>query len=123
MTLKIILIGRVFRAWGVIDQPVDGSGIMRAQLGSILEWARHPHITFRIVPRSVGAHMGRDGSFKIMTVGNADVAYTEACGGGRVVMDPAEVRSFRLRFDRISDRALPADASIEAIKRVVEGLH
>lgn len=113
---------RVFLDQGVIDQPVGGPKIMRAQLAAILERAQHPNITFRVVPRSIGAHMGRDGSFKIMTVGNADIAYTEACGGGRLVMDATEVRSFRLRFDRISDRALPVDASIELITRAMEEL-
>lgn len=114
---------RVFLDQGVLEQPVGGPDVMRAQLAALLEWSQHPSITFRIVPRSVGAHMGRDGSFKIMTVGKSDIAYTEACGGGRLVMDAEEVRSFRLRFDRISDQALPVDASFELIKRVMEGLH
>ncbi|GAA0597347.1 helix-turn-helix domain-containing protein [Actinomadura livida] len=113
---------RVFLDQGVIEQPVGAPEIMRAQLATLLERAQHPNITFRIVPRCVGAHMGRDGSFKIMTVAHSEVAYTEACGGGRLVMDGTEVRSFRLRFDRISDRALPVDASIELIKRIMEGL-
>ena len=112
---------RVFLDQGVLDQPVGGPAIMRAQLAAILEQAQRPNTTFRVVPRSVGAHLGRDGSFKIMTLGHSDVAYTEACGGGRLVMDGTEVRSFRVRFDRISDRALPVDASIELIKRVMEG--
>lgn len=113
---------RVFLDQSVIEQPVGGPKIMRAQLATILERSQHPNITFRVVPRSVGAHMGRDGSFKIITVGNADFAYTEACGGGRLVMDAAEVRSFRLRFDRVSDRAMPVDASIELITRAMEEL-
>ena len=113
-------ITRVFLDQGVLDQPVGGPDVMRAQLAALLEWSRHPNVTIRVVPRSVGAHMGRDGSFKIMTVGNADITYTEACGGGRLVMDADEVRSFRLRFDRISDRALPVDTSIDLIKRVME---
>jgi hypothetical protein len=114
---------RVFLDQGVLDQPVGGPEVMRAQLAALLEWSQHPNITFRVVPRSVGAHMGRDGSFKIMTAGNGDIAYTEACGGGRLVMDAEEVRSFRLRFDRISDRALPVDASIDLIKRVMKEFH
>jgi transcriptional regulator with XRE-family HTH domain len=113
---------RVFLDQGVIEQPVGGAGIMHAQLTALLELAQRPNVTVRVVPRSIGAHVGRDGSFKIMTVRNADIAYTEACGGGRLVMDAAEVRSFRLRFDRISDRALPVDASIELTTRVTEGL-
>ncbi|MGK5552903.1 helix-turn-helix domain-containing protein [Actinomadura kijaniata] len=114
---------RAFLDEGVIRQPVGGPEVMREQLNALLEQAKHPNTTFRIVPTAAGAHQGRDGSFKIMAMGNADTVYTEACGGGRLVSDAAEVRSFRLRFDRISDRALSADASIELIKRVVEELH
>ncbi|MFI6517330.1 Scr1 family TA system antitoxin-like transcriptional regulator [Spirillospora sp. NPDC050679] len=114
---------RVFLDQGVIEQPVGGAAVLYAQLAVILEHAKHSNTTFRVVPRSVGAHVGRDGSFKIMTVGNTEAVYTEACGGGRLVSDQAEVRSFRLRFDRISDRALPVDATIDMITQVMEGLH
>ncbi|HEY7424203.1 MAG TPA: helix-turn-helix transcriptional regulator [Gemmataceae bacterium] len=107
---------------GVIDHPVGSPKIMYEQLASLVELARLPNISVRVAPRSIGAHPGRDGSFKIMTVGGADVAYTEACGGGRLVVDGTEVRSFRLRFDRIGDWALPVDASIDLIQRAMEEL-
>lgn len=113
---------------GVIEQPVGGREVMREQLARLLELARLPHITIRIVPRSAGAHLGRDGSFKVMTVDGIDVAYTEAPGGaqsedgGRLVEDSTEVRSFRVRFDQIGDQALPASASVELIQQVMEAM-
>jgi hypothetical protein len=107
---------------GVIDQPVGSPKIMYEQLARLLELARLPNISVRVVPRNIGGHPGRDGSFKIMTVDGADVAYTEACGGGRLVVDGTEVRSFRVRFDRIGDRALSVDASIGLIQQVMEEL-
>jgi hypothetical protein len=107
---------------GILDQPVGSSVVMREQLTRLLEMAEQPNITVRIILRSVGAHVGRDGSFKIMTVDGSDVAYTEACGGGRLVVDSAEVRSFRLRFDRISDQALPVDTSIKLIHQALKEL-
>ncbi|GAA1546452.1 helix-turn-helix transcriptional regulator [Actinomadura kijaniata] len=114
---------RVILDQGTLDQPVGGPEVMREQLSALLEHAEHPKTTFRVVPRSAGAHIGRDGSFKIMTTGNSEVVYTEATGGGRLVTDPAEVRLFRQRFDRISDHALPVDASTELIKRIMEAFH
>lgn len=111
---------RILLDQGTLGQPVGGSAVMRAQLGVLLEQARHPKTMFRVLPRSVGAHIGRDGSFKIMTIGHVEAVYTEACGGGRLVSDPAEVRSFRQRFDRISDQALPVNASIDLITRMME---
>lgn len=60
---------------------------MRAQLTHLVESAQRPDITIRVVPRSVGAHVGRDGSFKIVTVDGREVVYAAAHGGGRLVQD------------------------------------
>ncbi|MBC6460042.1 helix-turn-helix transcriptional regulator [Actinomadura sp. HBU206391] len=106
---------------GVIRQPVGSSQVMRDQLAHLLALAALPNISIRIVPTRVGAHVGRDGSFKIMTVDGADAAYIEASEEGRLVVDATDVRSFRARFDRIGDRANPVDASIELIEQVMEG--
>ncbi|MFI0406305.1 helix-turn-helix domain-containing protein [Actinomadura sp. 3N508] len=112
---------RVILDEGVITQPVGSPEIMREQLARLLELAALPNITIRIVPKAKGAHVGRDGSFKIMTVDGVDSAYIEAAEEGRLVQDAADVRSFRVRFDRISDRAMDADASLERIRQVMEG--
>ncbi|MBG6093936.1 DUF5753 domain-containing protein [Actinomadura viridis] len=105
---------------GVLDQPVGGPEIMRAQLARLVELARQPNITVRVVPRDVGAHVGRDGSFKIMTVDGADVVYTVAQGGGRLVQDATEISSYRDWFDRIGDVALPKDASLRLLVETME---
>ncbi|ACZ00299.1 helix-turn-helix domain-containing protein [Thermomonospora curvata] len=105
---------------GALEQPVGGSSVMYEQLSHLLELAERPNITIRIVPRSAGGHPGRNGSFKIMTVDREDRVYIEASEGGRLVQDHSEVRSFRVRFERIGDRALPVDASITLIKEVME---
>ncbi|WP_433329095.1 helix-turn-helix domain-containing protein [Spirillospora sp. CA-294931] len=112
----------VFLDQGVIDQPVGGPEVMREQLSKLLDLARLPNITVRIMPRSVGAHVGRDGSFKIMTVAGADHIYTEACEGGRLTADSTDVGLFRVRFSRIGDWALPVDASLRLIQEVLETL-
>ncbi|MEW2353753.1 helix-turn-helix transcriptional regulator [Spirillospora sp. NPDC029432] len=101
---------------GVLTQPVGGGEIMREQLDRLIELAQLPNITIRIVPRSVGAHPGRDGSFKIMTVDGSDLVYTVAPGGGRLVHDLSEVSSFRVWFDLIGDVALPKDASLSLLR-------
>ncbi|WP_146778949.1 helix-turn-helix domain-containing protein [Actinomadura craniellae] len=105
---------------GVLEQPVGGPEIMREQLARLVELAQQPNITIRIVPRSVGAHVGRDGSFKIMTVDGSDVVYTQAPGGGRLVQDATEIPSYRVWFDLIGDVALPKDASLRLLKEAME---
>jgi transcriptional regulator with XRE-family HTH domain len=105
---------------GVLDQPVGGPEIMRRQLGHLVELARQPNITIRVVPRSVGAHVGRDGSFKIMTVDASEVVYTLAHGGGRLVQDASEIPSYKIWFDLIGDVALPKDASLRLLIDTME---
>ncbi|MCO6010835.1 helix-turn-helix transcriptional regulator [Actinoallomurus purpureus] len=108
------------RVWAIIDeyvitQPVGSAEIMRDQLAHVIDLAKRPHIGVRVVPQSVGAHAGRDGSFKIMTVGGADSVYTIAPGGGRLIQDATETNSYRVWFDLIGDVALPKDASLDLL--------
>jgi transcriptional regulator with XRE-family HTH domain len=105
---------------GVIEQPVGAPEVMREQLAHLIELAQLPSITIRVVPRSVGAHPGRDGSFKIMTVNGSDAVYAAAHGGGRLVQDATEIRSYRVWFDLIGDVALPKDASLRLLTDVME---
>jgi uncharacterized protein DUF5753 len=109
---------RTYLDQGVIDQPVGGPEVMAEQLARLLDLAQLH--TVRIVPRSVGAHAGRDGSFSIMTVNGADIAYTETVGPGRLIQDPAEVRSYAQWFDSIGDVALPKNESLRLIKETME---
>ena len=113
------------RVWTIIDervmtQPVGSAEIMRDQLVRLIELARIPHISVRVVPKSVGAHVGRDGSFKIMTVGGADSVFTIAPGTGRLIQDATETNSYRVWFDLIGDVALPKNASLDLIVEAME---
>jgi hypothetical protein len=104
----------------VIDRPVGGPEIMRAQLSRLLEISHTPQMTIRIAPRSGGYHLGLAGAFKIMTCEpEGDVAYTEASEGGRVVLDSTDVRRFVVRFEEIGADALGRSASRDLIQRVM----
>jgi transcriptional regulator with XRE-family HTH domain len=105
---------------GVIEQPVGSAEIMREQLAHLIELARLPHITVRIVPKSAGAHVGREGSFKIMTVDSTDTVYVAAHGGGRLIQDTTEIPAYRVWFDSVSDVALPKDASLRLLIETME---
>jgi transcriptional regulator with XRE-family HTH domain len=105
---------------GVLDHEVGSADVMKGQLFRLLEVSERHHVTLRVVPRTVGWHFGFEGAFKILTVDTGDVAYTEACGGGRLVTDPVEVRAFTLRHDRIGAWALPVDSSQALIVKKME---
>ncbi|MGH3389895.1 MAG: helix-turn-helix domain-containing protein [Actinomadura sp.] len=107
---------------GVLDRVIGGPHVMKAQLAKLLEMSELPHVSIRVVPRSAGWHFGLEGAFEIMTGPAGDVAYTEACGGGRLVTDPDEVRDYRLRHARIGEWALPVDSSRRLIERKLEAM-
>lgn len=104
---------------GVLDQPVGGPEVMREQLARLLEQPRH--VVVRVVPRSAGSHLGLEGSFLITTTEAEEVAYMEACGGGRLAKDRAEVERYCDRMESISSVALPTDRSRDLIAAKMEG--
>jgi hypothetical protein len=106
----------------VLEQPVGGPKVMKAQLARLLEASRLPNVVLRVVPRSLGAHVGLDGPFTIMTVNEGDVAYMEAVGGGRLSWDRAEIRGYGVRYDRIGADALSRDSTRSLIEQVTEGM-
>ncbi|MCW2947170.1 MAG: transcriptional regulator, family, partial [Actinoallomurus sp.] len=108
---------------GAIDRPVGGRReVMSGQLGRLLDVSALPHVMLRIVPKSAGYHVGLEGAFKVLTVGSIDVAYTDAGGGGRLIMDAAEVRAFGIRFDRVGTDALSRSSTRTLIEQVRESL-
>ncbi|MFI0357479.1 Scr1 family TA system antitoxin-like transcriptional regulator [Actinomadura sp. 9N407] len=106
----------------VLDQPVGGPAVMRAQLAHLLEFSRRPNAWVRVVPRRVGAHMGLDGSFTVISTRSETVTYLEAFGGGRLAQETAEVEEFALRFDRIGADAMSRADSRTLIEKAMEAM-
>ncbi|NVI88670.1 helix-turn-helix transcriptional regulator [Actinomadura sp. BRA 177] len=104
----------------VLDWPVGGPEVMRAQFAHLLDMAKAPNVSLRILPRTAGATIGLDGPFKILSVDEGDAAYTEAHGGGRLVLGTGEVRQFGTRWERIGSKALPEDASRTLVEQAME---
>lgn len=104
----------------ILHQPVGGPEVMRTQLAHLLDMSERPNIVLRVVPRSLGAHMGLDGSFQITTVTEGDVAYMEAVGGGRLSLDKAESRRYRVRYDRIGADSLSRDSTRSLLAHLME---
>ncbi|WP_242903789.1 helix-turn-helix domain-containing protein [Actinomadura terrae] len=106
-----------------IEWPVGNPEIMRAQLARVLEVAEWPNALIRVVPRSwdVGAHAGLGGSFQLLTGGDfGEVAFTASPGAGRLVSSPSEVRSYDVRYEHISAKALMEGPSLDLVRKVME---
>jgi hypothetical protein len=105
---------------GVLDRPVGGSAVMRAQLERMLEVGSLPNVSIRVIPRAAGFHVGLEGSFVLATIPNGEVAYMEAWGGGRLEEDRAAIRRYGTLYDRIGAEALPESSSRTLIRQILE---
>jgi len=105
--------------WGIVDEAalrrqVGGQAVMQAQLHHLLEAAELPHITFQVIPFSVGAHAGMPGSFVFMQFAEAtipDVIYLDSMAGDLFLEAEADVRRYRLAFEHLRAVAVSPDAS------------
>ncbi|GLZ08196.1 transcriptional regulator [Actinomadura sp. NBRC 104412] len=106
--------------WVALEQPVGSPEIMRDQLAYLLEMGELPHVNVRVVEKDAGVHVGYDGMLELLTVDARDLAYTDAPQGGGLVIDPADVQAFEVRYDRIGHVASTTAASRAMIKRALE---
>jgi len=113
----------VLLSQNALDWPVGSPEIMCGQLTRLLEEAQRDNVILRALPRTwaTGAHAGLGGSFKLMSGDDfGEVAYTESPGAGRLVSSPADVRTYGIRFERISAKALDEGTSFELIRKIME---
>ncbi|QFG24759.1 helix-turn-helix transcriptional regulator [Actinomadura sp. WMMB 499] len=106
----------------VLQDPIGGPDVMRVQLDHLINLSHRPNIVIRVVPRSLGAHPGIDGSFTLLECDGVDHSWSEAVGGGRLVSDPTKVRACRVKYDRIGADALSRDCSRNLIAEVMEAM-
>ena len=124
------------RQYYVIDEAVirrhigvsTDPAIMPDQLRSLADKAEAGElITVRVMPFTVGAHLGLSGPFTLLEFdgGLADYLYMDA---GRteyanlIAGDDPRVWQCRDEFEELVQRALPADKSIELIRTAAESM-
>ncbi|SNS44153.1 hypothetical protein SAMN05443665_100461 [Actinomadura meyerae] len=111
--------------WVLIDEDavtseIGGRDVMCGQLGHLLELGKLPNVSVRLILKAVGAHLGLDGPFRLITVKNRQVAYVGARRGGRLIEDAAEVQELAVDYERIGFKALSEDASRTRIAEILE---
>jgi hypothetical protein len=107
----------------VLERPVGGHAVMRGQLRRLLDEAGSDNITLQVVPKSIGAHPGMDGSIMILTLPEPipDFGYSEGPGRAVYIEDREAVRDYTLRFGILTDQALSPSASVELITEALQG--
>ncbi|NUT50527.1 MAG: helix-turn-helix domain-containing protein [Saccharothrix sp.] len=103
------------QVWAVISEAalrlqVGGPGVLKAQLGRLLERHEDPNIEMQVLPASAGAHTGTEGSFTVLTFPNElehdpGCVYTETRVKGIYHEEPAQVMAYRDALIRLRVRA------------------
>ncbi|WP_327428340.1 helix-turn-helix domain-containing protein [Streptomyces sp. NBC_01236] len=112
--------------WAVISQAVlceevGGPEVMREQLAHLLSFEGNPRINIQVLPFSVGAHAGLQGSFDLFRfASDPAIVYTEGYGSGHPTANPDTVKDCSLRYDHLQAAALSVKDSAELIRRAME---
>lgn len=114
--------------WAVLDEavlsrPVGGDAVMRRQLERLFEAASLPRITLQVLPFSVGAHAGMDGTFTILNFferADTSVVFAENATGGLFLEKQDELRKYHEIFDHVTAAALRPEESVALIARLAK---
>lgn len=106
-----------------LRRPIGGAHVMGGQLNALLDAARRPNVTVRVLPLEVGTHAGLDGPFIILGFPEAiapDAAYTATRLGDAFAESAEIVRGIKVDFESLEAVALPPDASTELIAAIAK---
>ncbi|MGW7206946.1 helix-turn-helix domain-containing protein [Streptomyces sp. NPDC054837] len=109
--------GTALELWAVLDEtvirrPIGDTGVMREQIGHLLEMATLPNVTLQMMPVAKGAHPGLGGAFAVLEFEDAPpVAYVDSPAGNLYLDRPHDVRKFSRSLDLLRAHALDPDDS------------
>ncbi|MGI8306210.1 helix-turn-helix domain-containing protein [Saccharopolyspora hattusasensis] len=102
--------------------PIGGSEVMRNQLEHLLTRNELPNVTLQLLPIDVGAYPGLGCAYHLVTSGPDDVqgVYLENLHDGVYLEDDAEIQVYTLAFERLTERALSPESSVQQIMELRE---
>ena len=106
-----------------LRRPIGGRDVMRAQLHTLLDAARRPNVTVRVLPFKVGTHAGLDGPYILLGFAEdiaPDVAYVGTRIGDGYAESADVVRRLRVDFEALQSAALSPEGSAEFIAALTE---
>ncbi|CAL9435648.1 hypothetical protein SUDANB140_02136 [Streptomyces sp. enrichment culture] len=94
---------------------------MRGQLAHLLSSEDDPRINVQVLPFSVGAHAGLQGSFTLFRfTQDPAIVYTEGYDAGHPAANPETVADCSLRYDHLRAAALSLKDSAALIRQTME---
>lgn len=111
----------------VLRRPIGGVAALVAQLRHLVELAKLPNISIRVLPQTIGLHYGLvSGQFSILTFPDGKgtpVVYADGFGPIQYFWDkPNEITRYRLAYESLSGQALDETASTAVIEAALKEL-
>lgn len=107
----------------VLHRLIGGPVVMREQFEHLMRMADRPKISIQIIPLTVGAHPGLDGSFILLTFPEREPhVYVEARRSGLFLTKPEHVEPYEEGVRVLDDLVMDEVASVDLIKEIAEGL-
>jgi transcriptional regulator with XRE-family HTH domain len=106
---------------GVLQVPVGGPAVLRAQLRKLAEMASCGQVTLQVLPADAAAQVHPVSSFTLLDFADpADppVVFTEHLTGGLLLDQPDQVRTYAMVFDQLRAAALGPGPSVDLIARL-----
>jgi len=101
----------------VLDRPVGGREVLRAQLEHLLKMIERDTVDLRVLPTAIGAHDALVSPFTVFEFQAAQsIAYVELLNGAVYVQDQDQVRGYTRTIDRLREAALSRERTVEAIR-------
>ena len=116
--------------WSLIDESalrraVGGNGVMREQLGKILEMSATSNVTMQIVPFEAGAQPGLDNTFMLLEFDSpvqSPVVFVENLAGNLYLERDAEIQRYREVLEHLRACALSPNNSVKYVKEIIKAL-
>nr|WP_225953432.1 DUF5753 domain-containing protein [Kibdelosporangium phytohabitans] len=105
----------------VLHRQIGGRGVLCQQLDHLVEVAKRPNVTIRVLPFKAGVHPGLHGSFTILKFPierDPGVVHVEDRIGSRYRDHVEEIGEYSAVEDRLLEAALSEAHSLSVIRKV-----
>ena len=109
----------------VIRRLVGSPAVTSRQLEHLVDVAKLPNVTMRIVPFAAGLHPGMKGPFEVVQfedMPDENIVFVEGQGETFIVDDPADTGNYLKIFQRITGESLAPSDSVGRLREAAAGM-
>lgn len=104
-----------------LHRKVGGEGVMRGQLGKILQLVQEERVTVQVIPFGVGAYHAVDSNFQYLEFGDSPlppVVFVEGLGTELYLERPDQLKRYAEAIEDMRDEALSPRDSVNMIAQI-----